>query len=67
MPGRVLRLDDLALWYLIIGVGLTWSAAFAVTALFYSPVAGFDLDTAMPPLGARYQSKANEINAGQPK
>lgn len=37
MPGRVLRLNDLAFRYLnlIIGVGLTWSAAFAVIALFY--------------------------------
>jgi hypothetical protein len=37
MPGRVLRLDDLAFRYLnlIMGVGLTWSAAFAVIALFY--------------------------------
>ena len=35
MPGRVLRLDDLAFRYLLIGVGLTWSGAFAVIAHFY--------------------------------
>jgi hypothetical protein len=35
MPGRVLRLDDLAFRYLIIGTGLTWSAAYVVLALFY--------------------------------
>jgi hypothetical protein len=35
MPGRVLRLDDLAFRYLVIGVGLTRSGAFAVIPLFY--------------------------------
>ena len=35
MPGRVLRLDDLAFRYLVIGVGLTRSHAFAVIPLFY--------------------------------
>jgi hypothetical protein len=35
MPGRVLRLEDLAFRYLIIGAGLTWSAAYVVIALFY--------------------------------
>jgi hypothetical protein len=42
MPNRILRLHDPAFRYLIIGVGLTWSAAFAVIALFFSPLAGLD-------------------------
>ena len=36
MPGRVLRLDDRSFRFLVIGVGLSWSVAFAVIPLFTS-------------------------------
>jgi hypothetical protein len=35
MPGGVLRFDNLAFRHLIIGAGLTWSAAYVVIALYY--------------------------------
>jgi hypothetical protein len=67
MPGRVLRLDNLALRYVIIGVGLTWSAAFAAIALFFSPVAGLDLDTAMSRSALRdIKAKRTNLTPGSP-